>query len=34
MKIPDTVAYGVFKGMGDLLAAAPVIISEMNRGTE
>ena len=28
----NTVAYGVFKGMGDLLAAAPVIISELNSG--
>jgi heptosyltransferase II len=28
----DTVAYGVFKGMGDLLAAAPVIIAELNTG--
>jgi ADP-heptose:LPS heptosyltransferase len=28
----DTVVYGVFKGMGDLLSAAPVIISELNCG--
>jgi len=28
----DTVSYGVFKGMGDLLSAVPVIISELNSG--
>jgi hypothetical protein len=29
----ETVVYGVFKGMGDLLAAAPVIVCELNAGS-
>jgi hypothetical protein len=29
----ETVVYGVFKGMGDLLAAAPVIACELNAGS-
>jgi heptosyltransferase II len=32
VRTSEIVAYGVFKGMGDLLSAAPVIISELNSG--
>lgn len=30
---PTTVIYGAFKGMGDLLCAAPAIVWELNRGS-
>src|SRR5437763_1607086 len=29
---PKTIVYGAFKGMGDLLCAAPVIASELEKG--
>src|SRR5215831_901114 len=29
---PKTIVYGAFKGMGDLLSAAPVIASELAKG--
>src|SRR5215475_2803346 len=29
---PKTIVYGAFKGMGDLLCAAPVIASELAKG--
>jgi heptosyltransferase II len=31
-KAPQTIVYGAFKGMGDLLCAAPVIASELAKG--
>jgi len=31
---PKTIVYGVFKGMGDLLNAAPVILEELNAGSK
>src|SRR5436309_3544131 len=31
---PKVIIYGAFKGMGDLLCAAPVIASELSSGAE